>query len=77
MKDELIHNGVPVVFEVRLVTERGEGWKGMQSVAVCETIEEVNKVIYDLEVPAFWMIDIQLQDKYPEVEYPEPMYGNG
>lgn len=58
-------NGWPVVFEVRLVTEQGEGWRGQQQVAVCETIQEVNKVLQTLEVPPYWMVDIELQDKYP------------
>ena len=65
----LKHNGVPVVFEVRLITEHGEGWRGMRSIAVCETIEEVNKVIHGLEVPPYWMIDIQLQDDFEHPEY--------
>lgn len=62
-------NGVPVVFEVRLVTEPGEGWKGMRSIATCETIEEVNAVLLTLDVPEYWQVEIQLQDNFNHPEY--------
>lgn len=62
-------NGWPVVFEVRLVTEPGEGWRGQRQVAVCETIQEVNKVLQNLEIPPYWMVDIELQDKYLDDDY--------
>lgn len=61
-------NGYPVVFEVRLETEPGEGWKGMRSIAVCENLEQLNKVIYETTVPDYWRLVIELQEKYLDQE---------
>ena len=59
-------NGYPVVFEVRLETEPGEGWKGSSSIAVCNDLTELNKVIQETVVPEYWVLVVDLQDKYPE-----------
>lgn len=65
---ELRVNGYESVFEVRLETELGEVLKGSRSIAVCETLEQLNKVIYETTVPDYWRLVIDLQDKYPDQE---------
>lgn len=69
----LTYNGYPVVFELSMVTEPGEGWKGSRQLAVCKTVEELTAAINDHmdEVPDFWLLEVQLQD---DLDHPDNQY---
>lgn len=59
----LTYNEVPVVFSLELVTEPGEGWRGSRLIGVFDTIQELNKAINAIEVPLYWELKVDLQDK--------------
>lgn len=60
----LTYNGYPVVFELSMVTEPGEGWKGSRQLAVCKTVEELSAAIAKAEVPEYWQLEVKLQEDH-------------
>lgn len=56
-------NLVPVVLSLSLVTEPGEGWKGERFIGTFESIEELNKAINAVEIPLYWELKVDIQDK--------------
>lgn len=63
MKDNIEVNGYPIIMSLRLVTEPGEGWQCSRYIGSYETIDELNKAINDLDVPMYWQIKIDFEDK--------------
>lgn len=60
----LIVDGCPVEISISHVTEPVEGWSGTTLIAVCHSLEEVNKVLNDpsKQPEPYWQWKIDFQD---------------
>lgn len=65
---EILVNGCPVIMSLSLVTESGEGWKGYKFLGAYTDMESLSEAINKLDVPLYWQIEVDFQDKIEEVE---------
>lgn len=63
LKDKITCNGHPVVMSLSLVTEPWRGWKGREFIGTYYSMKELNDAINKLEVPLYWMIEIEFEDE--------------
>lgn len=56
-------NGYPVVMSLRIVNEPGEGWQASEFIGAYDNMKDLNEAINKLEVPLYWQIQIDFEDK--------------
>lgn len=61
-------NGHTVVFEVRVETEPGEGWKGSRSIGIARNLEQLNDLIWRADPDLYWRTVVDIQD---DLDHPE------
>lgn len=67
--NQLVHNGVEVVFTLSVVTEPGEGWRGSRYIGSYDNLTNLNNAINSTEVPLYWELQVDLNDKHvPDFE---------
>ena len=64
-------NGQPVVFEVRVETEPGEGWKSSRSIGVARNLDQLNDLLWEADPDLYWRTVVDLQD---DLDHPENAY---